>query len=282
MIEPTTREEEVYALLLSNRGRVTDLAAYREELRAASAQSADLDAWAEDRERRIYSGEVILPDSAEPQEAEAWDPLETLAAAVKVLWDDVRMIVTKDSACSRWHEDAILALAALRARLASKPSQDERSRIVASAIRLNGVTFTGFRHHTIIGYLADCGFPTPIGGEEGFIDDTGRFLSRKDAADLALRVGQINKTLMPNGELDSADIFPRRARSRREEEMREVLAEIERYARASLCNHRGGSPDVGSCPNCKSYLHLIELARAALAQGGARDEGEGEVKQMLG
>jgi hypothetical protein len=41
MIEPTKRDEEVYALLLSNRGRVTDLAAYREELLAASAQSAE-------------------------------------------------------------------------------------------------------------------------------------------------------------------------------------------------------------------------------------------------
>jgi len=64
------------------------------------------------------------------------------------------------------------------------------------------------------------------------------------------------------------------ARPSREEEMRTVLAEIERYARASLCDHRGGSPDVGSCPNCKSYLHIIELARAARAQGGARDDGE--------
>ncbi|MFA5380221.1 MAG: hypothetical protein WC455_30950, partial [Dehalococcoidia bacterium] len=111
MIEPTKRDREIAINILANdianrdNGRHGDerigdaahrIAAYREELLAASAQSADLDAWAEDRERRIYSGEVILPDSAEPQEAEAWDPLETLAAAVKVLWDDVRMIVTKD------------------------------------------------------------------------------------------------------------------------------------------------------------------------------------------
>jgi hypothetical protein len=53
----------------------------------------------------------------------------------------------------------------------------ENRRIVASAIRLNGIVFTGHRHHNIICYLADLGFPTPISGEQGFIDNTGLFLS---------------------------------------------------------------------------------------------------------
>jgi hypothetical protein len=167
MIEPMQREYELARIAgIPECARL--LAAYREELLAASAQSAEpqeeevlLDirhrlyaeaversvgwsAWTPNeayktgfeggidatfdilRARLAMKRHLAAPaQSAEPQEAEAWDPLETLAAAVKVLWDDVRMIVTKDSACSRWHEDAILALAAIRARLASKPSREE-------------------------------------------------------------------------------------------------------------------------------------------------------------
>lgn len=83
------------------------------------------------------------------------------------------------------------------------------TRIVASAILLDGIAYTGLRHHQIIGYLAEAGFPTPIRGEQGFIDDTGRFLSRKDAAALALASGQVTKLLAPGMGLDSADIFAR-------------------------------------------------------------------------
>ena len=161
----------------------------REELLAASAQSA------------------------EPQEAEAWDPLETLAAAVKVLWDDVRMIVTKDSACSRWHEDAILALAAIRARLASKPSREEAP--CAKCTR-----------------CAPCGPP-------------------------------------------AWESYTETARPSREEEMREQIERIKHDCENALRSSTHHKCD---------YLSLIQsindrLARAALAQGGARDEGREEGKR---
>lgn len=109
------------------------------------------------------------------------------------------MIHSHTEACMRARE----ALASL--------DEPAGTRIVASAIRLDSVTYTGLRHHQIIGYLADAGFPTPIGGEQGFIDDQGRFLSRKEAADLALKSGQVAKLLFPGMGLDSADIFPCRA-----------------------------------------------------------------------
>jgi len=340
MTEPTARDLLVCVEMNNARIRGPDgasarvLAAYREELLAASAQSAEpqeeevlLDirhrlyaeaversvgwsAWTPNeayktgfeggidatfdilRARLAMKRHLAAPaQSAEPQEAEAQrheirfidaTPHEGYIRRILEAYiddsyysDNTAGLPPENEVCkmmNKWREERNTLLRAALARLASKPSQDERSRIIASAIRLNGVTFTGFRHHTIIGYLVDCGFPTPIGGEEGFIDDTGRFLSRKDAADLALRVGQINKTLMPNGELDSADIFPRRARPSREEEMREQIERIKHDCENALRSSTHHKCD---------YLSLIQsindrLARAALAQGGARDEGEGK------
>lgn len=86
------------------------------------------------------------------------------------------------------------------------------TRIVASAIKLNGIVYTGLRHGQIIGYLADAGFPTPIDGEQGFIDDEGIFYDRQAAGSLAITAGQISHLRWPGMGLDSSEVFIREER----------------------------------------------------------------------
>jgi hypothetical protein len=143
MIEPMQREYELARIAgIPECARL--LAAYREELLAASAQSADLDAWAEDRERRIYSGEVILPDSAEPQEAEAQrheirfidaTPDEGYIRRILEAYiddsyysDNTAGLPPENEVCkmmNKWREERNALLRAALARLASKPSREE-------------------------------------------------------------------------------------------------------------------------------------------------------------
>ena len=215
MNEPTKREIELRDLFRSGRGDAADIAAYREELLAASAQSA------------------------EPQEAEA-----VLRRYIKgnspIDWDRIKPLI-----------DAYAV-----ARLASKPSRSEAPELDEAA-------------------LADTAYG-PSGYNPGNEWQNCRDMINHIQWQYHKHAGDSGVDEATENALASLDLLHKHyaARPSREEEMRTVLAEIERYARASLCDHRGGSPDVGSCPNCKSYLHIIELARAALAQGGARDGGE--------
>lgn len=77
----------------------------------------------------------------------------------------------------------------------------EHRKIVAAAINLNGFIHTlpaPARHHDIIRYLAhDMKLPTPIMGDQGFMDEGGRFLMRKAAARIAIKNGQIAKLIAP-------------------------------------------------------------------------------------
>jgi len=52
------------------------------------------------------------------------------------------------------------------------------------------------RHHHIIHMLADLGHKTPIKGTQGFIYN-GKFVDRKTAAKIALKIGQIEKLNWP-------------------------------------------------------------------------------------
>jgi hypothetical protein len=48
------------------------------------------------------------------------------------------------------------------------------------------------RHHTLIKIMADMfKLPTPIGGEQGFITDTGEYVDRVEAKKLAIKYGQL-------------------------------------------------------------------------------------------
>ena len=76
------------------------------------------------------------------------------------------------------------------------------SRIIAAAIMKGGRIFVGSRHHIII----NCADPPGSlrGGEQGFITDTGEFVNRRDAADIAYFCGQIEK---PKLTLFSEDLW---------------------------------------------------------------------------
>jgi hypothetical protein len=69
-------------------------------------------------------------------------------------------------------------------------------RIKNVAIRQKGAFFSPvsespLRHNDLIKILVECNLPTPIIGEQGFITDTGRFVDRKDALEIAKESGQI-------------------------------------------------------------------------------------------
>lgn len=66
-------------------------------------------------------------------------------------------------------------------------------RIKEAAIIHDGVVWTGRRHHNVIKKIVDeCGIQAaPVLGEQGFVTECGKFLSREDAAKVAFEAGQV-------------------------------------------------------------------------------------------
>lgn len=65
-------------------------------------------------------------------------------------------------------------------------------RILHAAIRTDqGVVIVGKRHHNCIAIMVECGYPTPVRGEQGFVDDSGHFHNRADALVIARDAGQL-------------------------------------------------------------------------------------------
>lgn len=80
--------------------------------------------------------------------------------------------------------------------------------IKESAILLDGVVYTGHRHHNIIHDLAERGFKTPIGGEQGFVTEAGEFVTREEAAKIAIECGQVEAAKMHRPDvLFSEDLY---------------------------------------------------------------------------
>lgn len=80
---------------------------------------------------------------------------------------------------------------------------DIQEEIAEAAIRYKGQIFTGRKHYMIMQkYYRETG--DMIGGEEGFVTDTGRFVSRTEAARIAFAAGQIK---LPKAELTSDDLY---------------------------------------------------------------------------
>ena len=89
----------------------------------------------------------------------------------------------------------------------------DHSKIVSAAIFLDGfiaVARPKERHHDIINNLAATGFPTPIGGVQGFMTSEGIFVDRK----MAMIMARANKQLIPRegqqgvgGDLFSEDVW---------------------------------------------------------------------------
>lgn len=67
-------------------------------------------------------------------------------------------------------------------------------RIHQAAIREGDEVYTlsrPARHHDIIKHMVESGVPAPVTGEQGFIDSSGRFLNRRQAAMVAHAAGQL-------------------------------------------------------------------------------------------
>lgn len=87
--------------------------------------------------------------------------------------------------------------------------------VVAAAFRSqSGLVFyvpRPGRHHDIIRAAADAGIPTPITGTQGFIDNDGVFMNRKEAMLVALEAKQpiIREDAhnYPGGSLFSEDLW---------------------------------------------------------------------------
>jgi hypothetical protein len=78
--------------------------------------------------------------------------------------------------------------------------------IVKSAIKQDSIIYTGHRHPNIIHAMVELGLPTPIRGEQGFVDENGVFYNRIDAAAHAIECGQIVKLNWPPN-LYSEDLY---------------------------------------------------------------------------
>jgi len=81
--------------------------------------------------------------------------------------------------------------------------------IVAAAITQDGKIWTGVRHCLVISKMVDEGLPTPIKGEQGFVDEFGKFYDRHSAGEHAIACGQIKFMRWPGMGLDSVEITPR-------------------------------------------------------------------------
>jgi hypothetical protein len=82
-------------------------------------------------------------------------------------------------------------------------------RIVAAAVKRDGVVFTGVRHGHVIRDMVAVGFLTDIKkpilySEQGFIDSRGNYWQRDDAWQVAFEAGQITAE---HGTLYSEDLW---------------------------------------------------------------------------
>ena len=82
--------------------------------------------------------------------------------------------------------------------------------IVASAIKHNGIVFTGVRHceifKDIIRLIPDV--KLPISSPQGFIDNHNNFMGREESLDYAVEKGQLkNHTDIIGGVLTSEDLW---------------------------------------------------------------------------
>lgn len=68
----------------------------------------------------------------------------------------------------------------------------------------NGSIYIGKRHNDAIRKAVEATGIKPITGEQGFVTNTGRFVSRKEAAEIAFKAGQIKE---PKDALFSEDVL---------------------------------------------------------------------------
>jgi hypothetical protein len=83
-------------------------------------------------------------------------------------------------------------------------------KITHVAIMINGIVYSlpkPNRHHHVIRALADLGLKTPIRGLQGFLDNNKKFLTRREAFEVAIASKQIEKPEHGLEELFSEDLW---------------------------------------------------------------------------
>lgn len=81
-------------------------------------------------------------------------------------------------------------------------------RIKHAACMRDGIVYVGKRHFNCIATMIECGLEAPIKmHEQGFITNTGRYVSREEALEIAKAAGQIIKKHNPQYQLLSEDIY---------------------------------------------------------------------------
>lgn len=91
-----------------------------------------------------------------------------------------------------------------------EPDQTQRHTTVKfAAILVDNIIFVGKRHHNILQALSECGYiPAELQKcPQGFVDNNGMFLTRIEAAQIALENGQITKLKFHKQELFSEDLY---------------------------------------------------------------------------
>ena len=81
------------------------------------------------------------------------------------------------------------------------PSPRPLERIALSAIKQDGETFTGRKYHDVIAKIYKETGKAPT-GEPGFETDTGRFVDKREAAQIAYRAGQTIEKLERLDDID--------------------------------------------------------------------------------
>lgn len=78
-------------------------------------------------------------------------------------------------------------------------------KIVQAAIWQDGIMYVGRRHYNIIlDMVENYGLASPIRGCQGFVTNTGRFVERDEAAEIAFKAGQVKKQ---HSKLFSEDLY---------------------------------------------------------------------------
>lgn len=79
--------------------------------------------------------------------------------------------------------------------------------IISSALKFNGKIYVGLRHHNCIrAAVVDTGIK-PVIGEQGFITDDWKFLTRLEAAEHAFECGQVAEKITHPVGLFSEDLW---------------------------------------------------------------------------
>lgn len=78
-----------------------------------------------------------------------------------------------------------------------------------AAIFVDGLVFIGKRHHNILLTLHECGYENGAAKleDQGFVTNTGRFVNRTEAAQIALAAGQVDQLHYQSGQLFSEDLY---------------------------------------------------------------------------